>query len=500
MDSGAMKATLHDPGDRWRRPLWQKLGRIAVWLVASAFLGSVWVCTSTISTPNSSPSSPSSPHRGSFSIPATPSVNHAHHLLSGNLTLPHLPSLPNCVNVQLRGVETLLTPTQARAQLADLSHHDQDRGPIPTGIVTVEDPNRFVSLSKGYFHFFHFLEFVVIAFAEMVPMGRWNLASSREETILDVQWWYSPLLTPEEICGSAKGMNCLLLRLLWPSVQAVYGLDANTPEMQTWHEAYRGILEKRTKVGASFEPDGRQVLRHKAMSDKVDVLLLIDRARCVQQQSVPIHKIWTNYVGKFPYHAWYDQLSHSLDLQKHIQSSTESYSSSLSSSYPSSPSPSPLKVGYIDRQATNRRIPDSFHDWLIEYLRHHKDVDFLHVRMQHYPAAAQILMARQLDMIVGVHGNGLSHQFWMRPNSFVMEFYWNFGFHYDYPSAAMLMNHTYRGLFNGNPLDEKRIAARDSTMLQCCTDRKSLWNESASRAAVVDFVQQALQQRQRPRL
>lgn len=60
------------------------------------------------------------------------------------------------------------------------------------GVVLVEDPTSFVSLSKGYFHLFHFLEFCVIVFAE------WHgLSHSRPPPV--VRWWYHRLLTRREM-------------------------------------------------------------------------------------------------------------------------------------------------------------------------------------------------------------------------------------------------------------------------------------------------------------
>jgi protein O-GlcNAc transferase len=151
-----------------------------------------------------------------------------------------------------------------------------------------------------------------------------------------------------------------------------------------------------------------------------------------------------------------------------------------------------IKIGYIDRQGTNRRLPDEFHYWLVEYLQDHIFVDFYHLHMEEYSAESQILLSQQLDMMVGVHGNGLTHQFWMQPQSYVLEFFWNYPFQYDYASSAMLLNHTYRGLYNGVILNETRISHRETEMLLCCPEQDTEWNHTSAQTAVREFVEKAL--------
>jgi len=88
---------------------------------------------------------------------------------------------------------------------------------------------------------------------------------------------------------------------------------------------------------------------------------------------------------------------------------------------------------------------------------------------------------------------------WMKPSSYVFEMYWDFTFHYDYASMAQLMNHTYRGLYNGQILDAARIAKRDPKMLTCCStstpQKETNWNLTASQEAVKSFVEHALEEK-----
>ena len=463
-----------------------------------------------------------------------------HERLSGNLTLADFSGtrLPHCVNFQIRGVHGILTSSQAQQYFAVRQQRQQEEekaqssfSSLPLGIVSVEDPTNFVSLSKGYFHFFHFLEFAVIAFAELYQLSsQWSAAApetargqSSSSSPLAVQWWYAPLLTQTELCGAAHGMNCVVLQTLWRTARAVYGLESNPPALQGQHEAYRGVLHKRAKVDDNVFvplPPNEAMARHQSMLDQVDVLLYMDRVQCKREQRHRIHKIWTNYLDTFPAQAWHDT------IQKAVaQPGVALSSSSVSNDIPSVPVSSTssenttttysdnndkddnnknLVVAYIDRQRTDRKIPNAFHSWLLQYLRHQPGVALQHVRMERYSALQQLQLATQWDMIVGVHGNGLSHQLWMRPSSsYVLEMYWEFPFQYDYASAAQLLHHTYRGVYNGQLLNGTRIAHRDPTMLQygrtvakaTAPPQESHWNWTASQQAVQDFVEQALRER-----
>ena len=379
--------------------------------------------------------------------------------------------------------------------------------PLRMGIVTVENPDNFVSLAKGSFHLFHFLEFAVIAFAEWTrlsgALGRHHPSPLPPAV---VSWWYSPLLTRGEICGVAGGMNCLIMQILWPTLRTVRGLESNPRVMHGWHSAYRGDLAKRRTTTVVVDTSSRSRnygndRRLNAMMDEVDVTLLIDRVQCKREQTTRIHKIWTNYLDSFPAQAWYQATLQGLvqRLPHDVQETPDTLSSSSMDPSPSLAQSTKLVVGYIDRQQTNRRLPDTFHMWLVQYLRQHPAVEFVHIRMERYAAVAQIQLAQKLDMIVGVHGNGLSHQLWMKPSSYVFEMYWDFTFHYDYASMAQLMNHTYRGLYNGQILDAARIAKRDPKMLTCCStstpQKETNWNLTASQEAVKSFVEHALEEK-----
>lgn len=83
---------------------------------------------------------------------------------------------------------------------------------------------------------------------------------------------------------------------------------------------------------------------------------------------------------------------------------------------------SPLQA---DRsQLTNRRLEASDHAALLDAMRDLETegiIEFNHARMEKLPRHEQFCMAARTDVMLGVHGNGLSHQLWMLPGAGVIE-------------------------------------------------------------------------------
>jgi len=105
--------------------------------------------------------------------------------------------------------------------------------------------------------------------------------------------------------------------------------------------------------------------------------------------------------------------------------------------------------------------------------------------MENYTAQEQIKIMSQVDVLVGAHGNGLSHTFWQKPNRYVIEMFWHYAFYYDYATAAEMMNHTYLALQNGKLLDSSLIRQRDHRL------KEMRWRLNpdllANKTAMMDF-------------
>ncbi|GFZ43816.1 hypothetical protein JCM24511_01536 [Saitozyma sp. JCM 24511] len=81
-------------------------------------------------------------------------------------------------------------------------------------------------------------------------------------------------------------------------------------------------------------------------------------------------------------------------------------------------------VTYINRQLTGRRLLAADHEGLMEAMEglHEQGViEFVDAQMETKSRIEQFCMALRSDVIMGVHGNGLSHALWMKPGSAMIE-------------------------------------------------------------------------------
>jgi hypothetical protein len=105
----------------------------------------------------------------------------------------------------------------------------------------------------------------------------------------------------------------------------------------------------------------------------------------------------------------------------------------------------PLKVGIVDRGGSNRRLDFQFKAALLAAFAADARFDAALVRFQDHPYATQARMAAELDVMVGCHGNGLTHALLMRPPAVLVELFpasINFG---DYQLHADYAGHRHFG-------------------------------------------------------
>lgn len=385
---------------------------------------------------------------------------------------------------------------------------------LSVGLVFVDNPNFFVSL-KSVFHFFHFVEFLVVAYTELHRLQAAMTGTTEIADIVDanekgmqqhaaatlkavqVPWLYVPLFTRQEICGAAQGINCLILQMVLKaniteqqqqeqqqqiSGIDIFGVESNDNITRQVHEAFTGILKKRDQKGVAVDP----LRRNELQSSSADLVLLVDRQSCKLEakKKQNLGKIWTHYIAdnvddtmsqrpsrRFPAEQWHADVQTALGYTLYPHSSVGINNRTQKEEEEESKigaASALVTVCYIDRQRTNRRLPDSFHNWLVEYLQSHPQFDFLHVHMERYAALDQLRLAASCRIMLGVHGNGLSHVAWMTPqsSSALVEFFFDFQFRYDYCTLSQLFGLRYFALWNGFVLNPERLARRDPQMLR----------------------------------
>lgn len=77
------------------------------------------------------------------------------------------------------------------------------------------------------------------------------------------------------------------------------------------------------------------------------------------------------------------------------------------------------RVSYLTRQDTSRRLTDAAHKNLINELERLQDEGVAELTVLHFtdgtPFEEQIARMAATDVLIGVHGNGLTHTLWMNP-------------------------------------------------------------------------------------
>jgi len=315
------------------------------------------------------------------------------------------------------------------------------REPENIGFQFLEDPRGFTSLHREYFHFYHFLEFCTVAFIELQRFKEQNEDAT-------IAWIYVPHMTLTQIHGHSN-LNSLVVQLIFGNHVTIHGTESNN------NKTVRALMQQ--PLPQRYYDSSQSV----AMMEHADSVLTISRPACKDPVT---NKLWTNHMAHFPAQTWHTDVSRRLEVL--------------------SPSPPPpkkehragkkaiIRIGYIDRQSTARRLPRSFHKWILSYLSKFQQtyykkevtIDFRHLRMERMSPIQQIQAAAKLDILVGVHGNGLSHMFFMKPGGYVMEIFWECRFQFDYASAAQMMTHRYFAIHNGLPINLDRVARLDPVL------------------------------------
>ena len=204
------------------------------------------------------------------------------------------------------------------------------------------------------------------------------------------------------------------------------------------------------------------------MMQEADAVLSIYQPACTDIKG--INKLWWRHMDYFSAEAWHANLARQLQLL--LKVTPPPIAKSETSPAGKRRIFKIIRIGYIDRQNAGRCLPRAFHKEIVarlQQLQKHSPysdvvIEFHHLHMETLAPVEQIRIAASLDVLIGAHGNGLSHMFFMKPGGAVLEIFWEFSFQFDYATAAHMMRHEYLCIYNGRPIDLDRIAARDPSL------------------------------------
>lgn len=140
-----------------------------------------------------------------------------------------------------------------------------------------------------------------------------------------------------------------------------------------------------------------------------------------------INKAWAKYIRDFDPYKWFGYMS-----------------------IPCSPKNLP-RITYVNRQDVGKRmLPPIVHEQFVKYMNSIPDIEFLDIQMEKFGWDTQVQVARGTDLLIGVHGNGMSHAAFMHPHRNVIEiFVPGITFEWDYYTLSKMMGHEYMCIFNG---------------------------------------------------
>ena len=123
-----------------------------------------------------------------------------------------------------------------------------------------------------------------------------------------------------------------------------------------------------------------------------------------------------------------------------------------------------LKLLYVSRQNTNRKLTTQSHNIICNIINKYKGtiIDDL----SNYSIEQQIQLFQSHNCVIGVHGNNLTGIMWMKPESFVFEILpFNKKYHvYDYHCMSLCMKHNYTQI-NCSDINNKWDINKDNITL-----------------------------------
>ncbi|KAI0344519.1 hypothetical protein BDW22DRAFT_1354593 [Trametopsis cervina] len=110
-------------------------------------------------------------------------------------------------------------------------------------------------------------------------------------------------------------------------------------------------------------------------------------------------------------------------------------------------------ITYIDRQGVRRHLVDEDHEYLVRELKTLADTNGYElnvIRAETLTKEQQLDVVARTTILIGVHGNGLSHLIMMSPTpiSTVIELFFPGGFAHDYEWTARALGHKHFAIWN----------------------------------------------------
>lgn len=107
-----------------------------------------------------------------------------------------------------------------------------------------------------------------------------------------------------------------------------------------------------------------------------------------------------------------------------------------------------FQLTYVARKNTLRIFSDEDERQLIKTISNINDVSYKKVYFEELSFKDQIRIAYNTDIMIGIHGNGLTHSLFMKPHKTLIEIFPEGFFAYDYMSIAAIKQDKYYSMYN----------------------------------------------------
>ncbi|WWC96889.1 hypothetical protein V866_003764 [Kwoniella sp. B9012] len=149
------------------------------------------------------------------------------------------------------------------------------------------------------------------------------------------------------------------------------------------------------------------------------------------------------------------------------------------------------KIVYVDRQSSSRTLLRDDHEGLLEVLGQltKKGVANCVVgKLEEMKYQDQIRLFADADIIIGVHGNGLTHQMWMAPGGVVIEIFPPGVFLRDYQLIAQVVGHDHIAILNSRIYTRQEWKNEPGKLLATHPDEANDQNITLSQGFIEDLL------------
>lgn len=303
-------------------------------------------------------------------------------------------------------------------------------------------------------HYYHFV-------AELL-LGTWAFWVGSLNATIDTKTWTSSVPpadraifgnNPPEGIRDGPGFNAYFMRSVFPSLTIETERDWTDRIFTTYYgdRAYHFDTILIADRSAAFKGALCGLRNHRIAAEAYEPFW--NSGRLQKEWWEPVRREFLRFAGTDDY---------SMDLGAEIDKSWEERSGRIAKALGNNKNDLPVHIPisrdkavitYISRQAARRHLIREDHELLVaslEELASRKGYELIIIEAEKLSKDDQIAIMARTTVLLGVHGNGLSHVLWLAPSRFLttIEIFFPGGFAHDYEWTTRAMGGKHFGVWN----------------------------------------------------